>query len=161
MLPLPKARDLASFIGSLFLTPSNSVRPLPTTSGLSTIWYSSINPASANCATTLPLPMITMFGPGSCFSLRTSVVKSPFNSVVLFHETLSNVVENTNFRRLFIRSTTIGLLWAARGVGQKLAIRSYRSEQELAAAAGVLRDKGLPLRIILVGPAHVTLRVSK
>jgi aldo/keto reductase family protein len=92
---------------------------------LSTIWYSSINPASANCVTTLPLPMITMFGPGCCFSLRTSVAKSPFNRVVLFHETLSSVVENTNFCSMFIRSTTTGLLWAARGVGQKFAIRSY------------------------------------
>ena len=39
----------ASFIGSLRVTPSNSVRPWSTTSGLSTIWYSSIKPASASC----------------------------------------------------------------------------------------------------------------
>ena len=49
---------------------------------------------------------------------------SPFNRWVLFHETWSSVLENTNLRRPFIRSTTIGLLWAASGVGQKLAIRS-------------------------------------
>ena len=63
ILPLPKARDLASFIGSFFLTPSNSVRPSQH-DWVQDDRYSSINPASANCADDAAASHITRFGPG-------------------------------------------------------------------------------------------------
>jgi hypothetical protein len=37
----------------------------------------------------------------------------------------------------------------------------HPAEQKLAAAARVLGDKGLPFRIVLVGPVHVTVGVGK
>jgi hypothetical protein len=81
------------------------VLPPPRTTGF-TIWYSSISPSSANCETRLPLPKITMSAPGASFIFRISAGRSPFASFVLFHDALSSVLENTTFRRLFIRSAT-------------------------------------------------------
>ena len=65
--------------------------------------------------------------PGACFSLRTSAARSPFSSVVLLHDALSRVLENTALDMAFIRSATTGCIWAARGVVQKPAIILFRS----------------------------------
>src|SRR5258708_40321521 len=116
-LPLRKARVFVNFRFSFCLMPSNIVLPWPRTTGLSAIWYSSINPSCANCATMLPLPKITMSGPDSFFILRISAAMSLLTSFVLLHGALSSVLENTTFGIRFMPSPTAGLLLFSSGLG--------------------------------------------
>ena len=47
-----------------------------------------------------------------------------FMTLVLFHEASSSFFEKTTLGALFMPSAISGAIWAAAGVGQKLAIRS-------------------------------------
>ncbi len=78
--PLPNARVFFSVRPSLSLTPSNIVRPPPRATGQTTTWYSSISRASVSWATMLPLPRMTMSGPGSALSFFMAEAMSPLIS---------------------------------------------------------------------------------
>ena len=66
--------------------------------------------------------VITIDGPWSSFSRRTSVNRSPFSSRVLCQDAPAKVRENTTFGMRFIPAATSGIICAAAGVGQKPAI---------------------------------------
>ena len=88
---------------------------------------------------------------------------SPFTSFVLFHDALSSVLENTTFGSLFIRFGHNRHILDRRRCRPEAGHEfvGNPAEHQLASATGVPLDKFIPLRILLVGPAHVAVRVGK
>src|SRR5580765_7820639 len=94
----------------------------------------------------LPLPRMTMSGPGCCFNLLTSVTRSPCIRTVFCHATVSSVRENTVLRIAFMPAATLGSIFAACGVGQNAAIMSYVTRPN--------SSSPLPLALALANAFH-------
>jgi hypothetical protein len=80
--------------------------PLPTTTGVTQILYSSIRSWRISMCISSALPYSRRSSHDHCFSLETSSATFPLIRLELFHSAPSRVVEATYLGRLFILSAT-------------------------------------------------------
>ena len=156
-LPFENACVFVSSSRGLPVTPSNNVRPLPSTMGTTTSWYASIRPACVSCATISPLPRMSRFGPGSLFIRRISVARSAC--------AMREFSQSADFQR--VREHGLAhAVHAARHLGHGLCgffagpepghhLVGLAAEYELGLAARVGGHELVPLGVLGVGPAHV------
>ena len=90
-----KDRVWVGFIDKGLVTPSNIVLPLPSATGRTTNWYSSIRLCCASWEAMVPLPKTMMSLPGSCLIFSTSRGSNLLMIRVFFHLASFSVREKT------------------------------------------------------------------